>query len=513
MKCCTAKEIRTADQKAIDHGTSGLVLMGRASRALANELFFFSDAEPQCAVVVAGPGNNGGDGFGLASHLRNLGWEVWVWVAAPRDRIQGDALAYSKHAEAAGVSFFWMENAADWENALLGLPPGAWVVDALLGTGVTEAPRGTAGAAVRFLREAARHHRVWAVDLPSGLNPDTGVPFDPDLCVKADCTLTLGGPKLGFVAEGAGEWTGSVSVLDIGVEVKPGAQEDAWQVISDLEIRQALPAGRSDDHKGKRGHALMVGGSPGMSGSISMAAYGALRSGAGLSTILGPSSIRPRLEARRMEVMVLSGKEGDFRTLRAQNIDYDRYRAVCIGPGLRVNLDTDELVRRVVNECSVPLVLDADALNCFKEIDLQLAELDRPVFLTPHPGEMGRLLDVKTAEVQHNRAAAVLKAAEQTGCNVVLKGDRSRIVNQDGSCWINLSGNEALATAGTGDVLAGVLTGLLARGVHPDLALPVSVALHGRAGELASVRKGISSVVAGDVLEALPAVIRHAEGR
>jgi NAD(P)H-hydrate epimerase len=513
MKCFTADELRDADRNAVEKGSSGLTLMGRASKALARELHFFSDEEPLCAVIVAGPGNNGGDGFGLATHLCHLGWQVWVWVAAPRDRIKGDALTYLEQAEALGVPVTWIAEAADWEQALLGVPPGAWMVDALLGTGATEAPRGAIAGAVSFLKRAAWEHRIWSVDLPTGLNPDSGTPFDEDCCVRADTTLTLGGPKRGMIHEEASTWFGSVSVLDIGLgDIAPPGDKD-WQVLSDLEIRKSLPKGRHDHHKGDRGHTLFIGGSPGMSGAISMAAFGALRSGAGLSTILGPSSIRPRIETSKMEVMVLSGKEGDLRTLRAQNIEYAQYKAVCIGPGLRVNLDTDELVRRVVNECPVPLILDADALNCFKEIDLQLAELDRPVFLTPHPGEMGRLLDMETAEVQHDRAAAALKAAAQTGCHVVLKGARSRIVNPGHSCWINLTGNAALATAGTGDVLAGILTGLAARGVARDLALPLAVALHGRAGELASIRKGISSVVAGDVLEALPQVMRYAEGR
>ena len=509
--------MKQADQRAMENGTSGSLLMGRASRALAAELNFYADGDARSVVIVAGPGNNGGDGFGLAVHLQRLGWFVQLWIAADRERIKGDARDYLERAEASGVPHIWKTETSDWEHAGVDLPPGAWVVDALLGTGVQDAPRSTPAAAVSFLRRIREDHRIWAIDIPTGLNPDTGNPFDAACCVRADSTLSLAGPKRGCAEDHAAEWTGSVSVLDIGIETSEDIPEELadgeWQVLTDREIRHALPAHTVREHKGTRGHGLFIGGSPGMSGSISMSAFAALRSGAGLSTVLAPFTTAPSIDASIQELMVLPGKQSKFMTLSPQPVPFDLFQAICIGPGLRVNQDTVELLRRVVHECPLPLVIDADGLSCLSKIGLKIGHGKRPVFLTPHPGEMGRLLNRSSREVQKDRCSAVCEAWKQTKGHVVLKGSRSRIVTMDGGRWVNCSGNEALATGGTGDVLAGILTGLIARGVPMNLVLPVSVALHGRAGELASIRNGISSVVAGDVLEALPAVFQHAEGR
>jgi len=513
MKCTSSSELRTAEQKLIRNGVPSKILMAKASLALAKELNFFSDGQPRSVVVVAGKGNNGGDGFGLAAQLAQLGWSVKVWVAASRDQIGEESSGFMHQAEERGVPFRWMPESSDWEHLTLDLPPGAWVVDALLGIGVDQAPYGVSINAISFLNHAARDHRIWSVDVPSGLHPDTGTPFDPGLCVRADSTLTVGAPKKGFLEDESLTWTGSVSVLDIGFERSPEVEEGEWQVLSDLEIREALPIAKAEEHKGNRGHAFFMGGSPGMSGSIGMSAFASLKSGAGLASVLTPLSSADSLDASRPEVMVLPGLQGKFNSLRSQNIDFTPYGAACIGPGLRVNPNTYDFVHQVLYECKIPLILDADALTCFADMYLHVGRKDRPVFLTPHPGEMARLLKTSPDKIQKNRIAAVQSVAMRTNAHVVLKGARSRMVLPNKESYVNFSGNVALATAGTGDVLAGMLAGMLARGIRFDLALPVSVALHGRAGELASIRKGVSSVVAGDVLDALPDVFRYAHGR
>lgn len=514
MKMFFAEEIRDADRRTIASGTSGEELMGRASKALARELVFFADGAPRSVVIVAGPGNNGGDGFGIAAHLFRLGWKVEVWVAAARERVQGDARAFLERVESLQVPLLWKPEVTDWESAALEVPPGAWLVDALLGTGAGEAPRNAPAAAIAMLQTVAEDHRIWSVDLPSGLNADTGAPFDTSICVSADTTLTLGGPKKGFSEEGAIRWTGAVHVLELGIalpESEPVSSE--WEVLTDREIREELPASTPEDHKGSRGHALFIGGSPGMSGSISMAAMAALRSGCGLSTVLAPFTTALSIDAFHQELMVLPGKQGKFMTLFPQGIRFAPYQAVCVGPGLRVNPETIDAVRRICQECPHPMVVDADGLNCLSVIGIRIGDSRRPVFLTPHPGEMGRLLEKSRRAVQEDRSAAVREAAQASHAHVVLKGSHSRVVSPKGLAWINLSGNAGLATGGTGDVLAGIVTGLVARGIRKPLVLPVATALHGRAGELASIRKGMTGVLAGDVLEALPAVFRHAEGR
>ncbi len=212
--------MRSLDEEAISTGISGRTLMGRACRALAEEFLFFADDRPQSVVIVCGPGNNGGDGFGLAWQLHRRGWAVEVWSVISEDKVKGDAAFYMAEARSAGVHVRFFLEEADWRDAEVFLPVGAWLVDALLGTGVTEAPRGAVVPAIRFLLAGQPRHRIWAVDIPSGLHPDTGEPFDVNCCVKADHTLTLGGAKVGFEKDRSAVWTGAISVLELGFDYK-----------------------------------------------------------------------------------------------------------------------------------------------------------------------------------------------------------------------------------------------------------------------------------------------------
>ena len=487
--------------------------MARACKALASELVFFSDGAPRPVVILTGAGNNGGDGFGVALHLHQLGWPVWVWSAVPRERIQGDALDMLEQAEAGGVRVSWKPGEKEWEGLASWIPPGAWLVDALLGTGVESAPRGTVAAAIAVLGQAAITHRIWAVDLPSGLNPDVGIPFDPDLCVTADTTLTLGAPKTGLAMDVSVKWAGAVTVLDIGLNWGTESDGNEWQVLTDREVREAFPSAQADAHKGTLGHSFLMGGSVGMSGAIGMCAMGALRSGCGLATVLAPRETALEMDPSFPEVMMIPGVQSRFNTLAPQNIDFDPYSVCAIGPGLRMDPETIELLHRVMAENPHPLVVDADGLRCLAKAHIGWEQAKRELFLTPHPGEMAKLLDLTKDEVQDDREGAVTQAAEKFGAWTVLKGSRSRMTGPDGKRWVNLTGNSALATAGSGDVLTGILTGLISRGVMSGIAIPVAVYLHGRAGELASIRRGKSAVTAGDVLDALPAVMMQAEGR
>jgi NAD(P)H-hydrate epimerase len=250
--------MKNIDEASIKSGVSGEVLMGRAATGLAEEISFLTDGQPRPVVVLAGPGNNGGDGYGLAFHLKRMGWPVEVWAAHSRDRVRGAAECYLHEAEEAGVRFRWMPEAKDWEQAERYRIPDALLVDALLGTGTADAPRKAVEAAVRFLICFRSRHRVIAVDVPTGLDVDTGKPYNSDGCVQADFTLTLAGAKLGFLNDASAGWTGSVSVvdLDISSELLEEKASSDWLTIGLRQARKLMPPRPPDTHKGSRGHVL-----------------------------------------------------------------------------------------------------------------------------------------------------------------------------------------------------------------------------------------------------------------
>jgi len=515
MKFYSAESIRKLDARAIASGISGERLMGRASRALAEELLWLADRHPRPVVVLCGPGNNGGDGFGLAWHLHHQGWPVQCRLVVNEEKLRGDARLFYDRARADGVPMLRMDRAEDVTRAEVDLPAGAWIVDAILGTGVKEAPRDSAAAAIDFINERGSRHRVWAVDCPSGFDPDRGEPFDPRCCVRADFTLTLGAPKLGFEQDASEPWTGSITVLELGFskeDLAEGAQGD-WQVLSREQAARRLLPIHAGEHKGSRGHALLIGGSPGMSGAIILAARAALRCGCGRVSVLTPFTCAPAVDSAQAEVMVIPAQQGKFHALCGQDINYAAFQAAGIGPGMRANHETAELVTRALGECSVPLVLDADALNDLQKAGLEKHPALQGRWLTPHPAELGRLTGCPVADIQADRREAVCAAQTDCSARILLKGARSRMAQGGEDNWVNLNGGSALATAGSGDVLTGILTGLLARGVHHEHALPLAVYLHARAGDLAAMRNGNSGTLAGDVADALPAVFINLQGR
>jgi NAD(P)H-hydrate epimerase len=511
MSFLSATSVRDLDAAAIRDGTPGTDLMARACRALADEVLFLMEHRRGSVLICAGPGNNGGDGFGLALHLQQSGVPVDVWVAAGRERVTGDARVFLEAAEGSGVSIHFRPDAAEWSHPPLFCPPYALLVDALLGTGSRSAPEGVLAAAILALKTLSSQAPLFAVDLPSGLNPDTGLPFDPTLCLQADFTLTLAAAKLGFSHDASAEWTGSVTVLDLGFsESDLALHAEGVDAVMDLrQARRLLLPPAVDTHKGRQGHLAVIGGSSGMCGAPVLSSRAALRSGAGLVTLFGPplcsaaAHMYPELMTRTLN----AGKKG---TLCEQPLDLGRANAVLLGPGMSVDEDTRAFTRVLLRTWPGPTVLDASALGV-------LAGLPEPVgpsrVLTPHPGEMSLLLGLPLEALQQDRAGAVDTAIRRSGSTVVLKGPHTRIGSPTGARWINLNGNPGLATAGSGDVLGGILGALLAKGLSPEHAAPLAVFLHGRAGDVASMRKGRSGMCSGDVIDAMPSVLHHLQGR
>lgn len=508
MHVLTSEEMRRLDEHAIRVlGIPEPVLMENAGRAVAEEVLAMSAAVGRRWLVLAGKGNNGGDGLVAARHLQEAGLELTVVYAADRRSLAGSAALQRDIAERLGIRC--LQYGADeipWREA-------DGVIDALLGTGTSGAPR---GAYAQLIEEANRSGKpIVAVDVPSGLNADTGQAYDP--CIRAAKTVALAFKKRGLAQYPGMDYAGDVVVRPIGIPARLAEEHGVrtYELNRDVfAAKLALdPAARrrADAHKGTFGHVLVMAGSRPMSGAGLLAATAALRGGCGLVTWALPASLVPSLAGRRPELMLAALEDagsGDWSRVRAEEAVAlaERKQALVIGPGMgRWNGDGGWL-REIWAGVDVPLVVDADALNAMADAG-GLSEWPRrnaPVVLTPHPGEMARLTNRSTAEVQRDRIEIAREFAARHGVTLVLKGARTVIATPGGEAYINPTGNPGMATAGSGDVLAGVIGALLAQGMSGEQAAALGVYRHGEAGDKAAAGRGRpDSVIAGDIIAEL----------
>jgi NAD(P)H-hydrate epimerase len=383
---------------------------------------------------------------------------------------------------------------------------GDLVVDALFGTGLDRALDGLFAAAAEGLSSLGLP--VVAVDLPSGLDASSHQPLGPH--ARADLTVTFAALKVAHVLPPASLACGEVAVADLGVppSLVDEAEGDLHLLLGE-EIGGLLPLRALDVHKGSYGHLLVVAGSPGKAGAAVLAARAAVRAGAGLVTAAVPSPLLPALAAGSVESMTLPlpcDEEGRLRSAAVEPLlaMAARCTALAVGPGLGTDGDTPQTVRRLVRECPMPLLLDADGLNAFAGQPESLRERQTPTVLTPHPGELARLLGTTAAEVNADRLGAAREAARLTGCVVALKGHLTVVAAPDGPVAINTTGNAGMASGGSGDVLTGALGALLAQGLDPWEAACVGVFVHGLAGDLVAAELGPEAIPAGDLAAALP---------
>jgi NAD(P)H-hydrate epimerase len=494
----TAAEMRALDRATIDEvGLPAVTLMETAGRAVAEAALRMLGARRGHVMVVCGPGNNGGDGFVAARVLRDRGIDAVVYLAAAREAVRGDARTHLEILERAGGIVRPIATPA--QLAALDarvIDDAALVIDALFGVGLTRRIEGHLAEVVTLMRGAAR---VLAVDIPSGLDADTG--RELGIAVTAARTVTMAVPKIALVSAPGFARAGEVEVADIGI---PAALIAAANVRASLveagDVARWLPHAQSTEHKGHRGHVLVVGGSPGMRGAGRLAAIAALRAGAGLCTLAGdgeleaPDPVMTRsLAAGGGLAAVLTGKA-----------------AVVIGPGIGTTDASAARVREVLAS-GIPAVLDADALNVLAADPEAIAGAAGPIVVTPHPGEASRLLGITVADIEVDRLAAARALAAKTRAVVVLKGARTIVcdgASRDAHCSINPTGGPALATGGSGDVLAGTIGALLAQGVSAADAARAGVFVHGAAGDQLTGVHGARGVMSSDLPAAIASVIR-----
>jgi NAD(P)H-hydrate epimerase len=512
MKVVTAREMREIDRRCTaEYGIPSILLMENAGLGTVREMErAFPDLGRRRVAVFCGKGNNGGDGFVIARHLANRGAAVETLLFAGGEALRGDAGLNHQIAVRMGIPVRAVHGAEERPAVAEAIARAGLLVDALLGTGASGAPQGILAEAMELLNASGKP--VVAVDVPSGLGAD--VPVPPGICVQATVTCTMALPKPSLLLYPGAAFAGEVRVVDIGA---PRALlEDPGLACSLLEPADVLPAFPARDpaaHKGTYGHLLVVAGSAGKSGAAALCALAGLRMGAGLVTLAAPASLHDTLAARHSEVMVEPLPQTAGAALARAALDplrrlLEGKTAVALGPGLSTDPETVAVVQSLVGEGRLPMVIDADGLNAFAGQMALLARSPGPRVLTPHPGEASRLLGISRDRLLAERTATVPHVARTHSVHFVLKGARTLIGDPKGWLAINPTGNPGMASGGTGDVLTGMIGGLLARGVEPGLAARAGVYLHGLAGDLAARETGPEALIAGDVVARLPAAIQ-----
>jgi len=506
VKLVTADEMREMDRRTIEEwGLPGMVLMENAGRAVARSAEeMLEELAGGRVVVVAGRGNNGGDGFVAARWLHRAGRDVEVCLLAGGEELSGNAATNYAFARRMGVP---IHERADRELLDERLAGAALIVDGVLGTGISGEVRGAAREAIAAINAAPAP--VLAIDIPSGVHADTGGILGDG--VQAHTTVTMALPKLGLYQYPGRERCGQVIVAPIGIS-RELTESDELRTNLTLAADAAgmLPSRSPEMHKGDAGRLLIIAGSVGMTGAAALAGLAAARSGAGLVYIACPESLNDILEAKCTEVLTLPMPETEARSpaLAAEEpiaefaADMD---AVVLGPGLSQHEESAELARRLAARIEPPMLIDADGLNAFAGRVEELGDRPGPTVLTPHPGEMSRLTGRSIGDIQADRLGSARAAAEATGAVVVLKGAGTVTASPDGEAWVNPTGNEGLAGGGTGDVLAGMIGAFLAGGAPALGAAVAGVYYHGRAADLA-VQPGMRGLVASDLLHVLPTV-------
>ena len=514
LRLVTAAEMRELDRATIEGGhATGEALMERAGAGVAEAMERrYGPALALRVLVLCGTGNNGGDGFVAARHLRARGAETLVGLIGERARVRGEALAHLERLEREGATA--VEIGSEETLARLVATHARWdfALDALLGTGSRTGLEGMIAAAVQALRDlddAGTH--VVAVDLPTGVHPDTGE--IARRAVRADLTVTFGAPKRGQWLYPGRAFVGALEVVDIGLSRADEARFPVGLAVG-LGIADLLPAREPRAHKGSAGRVLVVGGSPGLLGAVTLAARGATRAGAGYVQCVVPESLHDILEITLTSEMTIPAPETRARTLARLALDpiagrAERADAMLVGSGLARDPESAALARALVAARAIPMVLDADGLNAYEGSEGFDARSGAPLVLTPHLGEMARLTGDTPASLEARRIDAAREWAARWKAVLVLKGAPTVTAAPDGRATVNPTGNPGLATAGTGDVLAGMIAAFLAQRLDPYDAARAAVYVHGLAADRLAAGQGALGLDAGDVAEALPGAMHE----
>ena len=512
MKVVTAAEMRQIDQDTIEGvGIPGIVLMETAGSAIVRAI---EQHYPTChrIGIFVGKGNNGGDGLVIARQLAHAGREVHLFLVSPADSFTGEAALNLQIAKRLGLQIEFYGNPGTVPTTLASCE---LFVDAIFGTGLRDTVRGSIATVIKTLNNFSIP--TLSVDLPSGLDANTGHPLGT--CVRADRTVTIGLPKRGLLVHPGAEFAGKLEVVDIGFpEQVIDAQDIKVNWTTTAQASQWVPPRPPASHKGTYGRVLVVAGSTGMTGAAALASEAALRAGAGLVTLATPKHLNPILEGLLPEVMTLPLPETDAGSLSVSatsailEFAEDTKSVLAIGPGLSQHPDTVLLVHQLIREnreqaLNLRMVVDADGLNALSQVSEIISLLDREAILTPHPGEMSRLTSSSVPSLEADRIRTAQQFASEHNLTLVFKGAPTVTGLANGDVWINSTGNPGMATGGMGDVLTGIIAGLMAQGHSSETAAVLGVYLHGLAGDITAEKLGMPGLIASDVLKAVPRAI------
>jgi len=517
LKVVTSAIIQRLDRRAIEEcGIPGIVLMENAgSRAAEVIESYYPELIKKKVAVFSGKGNNGGDGFVIARHLFNRGVKVKVYLLTAGNSLLGDAKTNFEIVRHLGIDILEFKG-----EGLVGLIRDetrdcGLIIDAIFGTGLNSEVRGLFRDVIEVLNQA--DIPVVAVDIPSGLDADTGKVLGN--CIKADLTITFAHPKVGLLIPEGTEYVGDLEVIDISIPKYLIEEEEIQNYVIDRdELESLLKPRYLNSHKGDFGHLLVVAGSIGKTGAAVLTCQGAMRAGAGLVTLGIPESLNPIMESKLTEVMTEPLPEsipGFLGTLAFEKIIAltEKKGALALGPGVSTSDGTVELVHRIIKEINIPVVIDADGLNALARDVNILKKAKAPIVLTPHPGEMARLMNASAAEIQNDRIEISRRFAQEYNVYLVLKGFKTIIADPYGNIWINPTGNPGMATAGMGDVLTGMLSSFIAQGFGIMDAAKLAVFSHGLAGDTIASERGEIGLLATDVVERVPSILNELRNR
>ncbi|MFQ6038930.1 MAG: NAD(P)H-hydrate dehydratase [Candidatus Aminicenantales bacterium] len=512
MKVLTSQQMKAIDTKAIHElGIIGPVLMENAGIQIFREICArFPDVEKEHVVILAGKGNNGGDGFVVARHLFNRGCRPRVFLLGAQKSLRGDAALNAGIAERIGIPIREILSERAWRTHRRWLKDATVVVDAIFGTGLMRPAAGLYAAVIEDVN--ASDAFTVSVDIPSGLSSDTFAIIGP--CIKADLTVTLAAPKVAHVFPPAEECVGELKVAPISIP--PFLFEDPalkLELVEESQIHPYFTRRKRDTHKGTYGHLFVIAGSLGKTGAAVMAGKAALRMGAGLVTVGTPQTCLPIVARGMVELMTESLPESEEKTLDVSGVEEAAARlegkdALLVGPGISTHPSTRAFVLSLLPRVRVPVVLDADALNILAEKPELLKALRAPAVVTPHPGEFARLVKRSTRDVLSGRLELVPRFAEEYGVYVVLKGYRTLIASPDGRTFINPTGNPGMATAGSGDVLSGMIGAMIIQAEDLLDGILAAVYVHGLSGDIGAQRLGEKPLTAGMLITYLPAAVK-----
>ncbi len=512
-KVLTAEEMKVCDLEAIEGGrVTGVSLMDKASLGVAKVASkMLGEVRGKRIATLCGTGNNGGDGFGASFYLAQMGATLKVYVLGSTSDITGDPKVFfdklrqlsDQHAKIEILEF-------ERESGSLDLNDCDLVIDAILGTGLTGEPRGSAQKAIELARNAFTP--VLSVDIPSGLSANNGSSYAAS--VRAAATATMSNLKRGLLMNDGKQNAGEIFLINIGLpDDTPGAKKVDTYMINCDDVRNLLPRRKAETHKHAVGKVFGLVGSVGLTGAGVMVGQAAMRGGAG-AVILGvPSSLNPIFETKLTEVMTVPLPETRDGTLSlAVLLDIQKYfdwaDVLVIGPGISKNQETAQLVHKVLRSHDGTIIIDADALNAIADQPEMLKDSQGEIILTPHHGEFSRLTKFSESEISRDRVEMARRFARENNVTLVLKGSPTVIASKDGRTFINVHGNPGMATAGTGDVLTGIIAALVSQKLSPVDAAIAGVYLHSVAGDIALESKGLYPMIATDLIEDLPAAFR-----